>query len=450
MSRGLGATGSSGRHFAVLLLLLLLCLSPLSPVRAQEPAPVVVLEVRGVIDPVMARYVQRGIDGANRSGAQLIVMRMDTPGGLDTAMRAIVQSILGSRVPVAVFVEPSGARAASAGLFIAMAGHVAAMAPGTNIGAAHPVALGEGEVSPTMEDKVTNDAVAYLQAIAEQRGRNAEWVEEAVRRSASLAAAGAVNEGVVDFLARDLDDLLTTLDGRTIVMNGWEVTLALDGAAVEPYPMTVLEELVHALVDPNIAYILLTLGMIALVAEFYNPGAIIPGVTGVISLILAFVSLGSLPVNWGGIALIVLAIVFFILDTEVAGFALTVAGVIAFVLGSLLLFSPFTPTAPALPAVSVNPWVLVAMTLLLAGFFTLAVTAGMRAQRAAPIGGTASLVGRTGVAVTDLIPQGVVLVRSEDWTAVAASGEPIPAGTTVEVTAVDGLRLVVQPTLRSD
>jgi membrane-bound serine protease (ClpP class) len=377
-------------------------------------------------------------------------MRMDTPGGLDTAMRAIVRSILGSRVPVAVFVEPSGARAASAGLFITMAGHVAAMAPGTNIGAAHPVTLGEGEVSPTLEDKVTNDAVAYLQAIAEQRGRNAEWAEEAVRRSASLAAASAVNEGVVDLLARDLDDLLAILDGRTIAMNGWEVTLALEGAAVEPYPMTVLEELAHALVDPNIAYILLTLGMIALVAEFYNPGAIVPGVTGVISLILAFVSLGSLPVNWGGIALIALAVVFFILDTQVSGFALTVAGVVAFVLGSLLLFSPFSPIAPALPAVSVNPWVLAAMTLLLAGFFTIAVSAGLRAQRAAPVGGMSSLVGRAGVVVADLNPQGVVLLQSEDWTAVPAGGEHIPAGTVVEVTAVDGLRLVVQPTQRSN
>jgi membrane-bound serine protease (ClpP class) len=404
---------------------------------------VVILEVRGVIDPVVAQYLKRGLDTANSTNAQLVVILLDTPGGLDTAMREIVQAILNSDIPIVIYVEPSGARAASAGVFITMAAHVAAMAPGTNIGAAHPLALGQqGEILASLEDKLTNDAVAYLQAIAQQRNRNADWAEAAVRRSASLTAQQAVDRRVVDLVATDLADLLSQLDGRQVATRSGDKWLEL--AAVPPVqqPMTWLEAIAHGLVDPNIAYILLSLGTIALIAEFYNPGAVLPGVTGVICLILAFIALGNLPVNWGGIALIGLAFFLFILDLKVTGFALSVAGAISFVLGSLFLFSPFVPSSPTLPRLSISPWLLVLMTLLLVGFFSFAMTAGLRAQQQKVLMGRGRLIGVRGTALSELAPEGVVQVQSETWTAVAP--DLIRAGEMVEVVDSDGLNLQVR------
>ena len=413
------------------------------PAFALQRNSITVLEVRGVIDPIVARYVERSLRAANASDSMLVVIQMNTPGGLDTAMRDIIGAILNSDVPVVVFVSPAGARAASAGVFITMAAHAAAMSPGTNIGAASPVALGEGEMPATLQDKVTNDAAAYIQAIAQERGRNADWAVKAVRESASLTAQQALENDVVDFLAQDLTDLLTQLQGHTVIIHGNEVRLDLETAAVELYPMTWLEEIAHGLVDPNIAYILLSIGTIALIAEMYNPGSIIPGVTGLICLTLAFVAFGSLPVNWGGVALIVLAILFFILDVKVAGFALTVAGIISFVLGSLLLFSPFRTPAAAMPRVVVNPWLVAGMTAAFVGFFGLVLTASLRTRRQQALMGDHTLIGKTGVVVADLNPQGIVHVQSEMWTA-TTTGEPLQAGETVEVIGSDGLRLQVR------
>jgi membrane-bound serine protease (ClpP class) len=437
---------SSLRAWAAgLFLLCALALAVAGPAFAQNapPGAVVVLEVRGVIDPIVAQYVEQGIGTANDADAGLVVIRMDTPGGLDTAMRVIVQAILNSDVPVAVFVAPSGARAASAGVFITMAGHVAAMAPGTNIGAAHPVDMSQSEMPATMADKVTNDAAAYIQAIAQQQGRNGDWAEKAVRQSVSLSAQQALDSRVIDLMADNLDDLLAKLDGRQVNVKGSQVTLRLAAAPVEQRPMTWLQVIAHGIVDPNIAYALLSLGTLALIAEFWQPGAIIPGVSGAIFLILAFVGLGSLPVNWGGIALIVLAFVLFMLDIKVASFALSAAGAISFIVGSLLLFSPFNPTAPAMPRLAVSPWLLGGMTALLMLFFGVVVTAGLRAQQRPGLMRTGVPVGATGVAVSDLDPQGVVQIQSETWTAVTVSG-PARAGETVEVVGVDGLRLRVQ------
>lgn len=414
-----------------------------APAQAEEPAPVRVLELRGVVDPIVAQYIQRGIEVAGREGAGLVVIQMDTPGGLDTAMRSIVQAILNSDTPVVVFVAPRGARAASAGVFITMAAHVAAMAPGTNIGAATPVDMSQEEMSDTLRAKVVNDAAAYVAAIAQQRGRNAAWAEEAVREAASLTAQQALDQQVVELIATDLDDLLAQIDGREVAFNGRTLTLRTESAPVEPYKMTWLEVIVHGLIDPNIAYLLLSLGTLALVAEFYNPGSILPGVTGVIALILGFVALGSLPVNWGGIALIVLAIIFFVADTQVAGFALSMAGAISFVLGSLLLFSPFSPGMPGMPQVAVNPWLIGAMTALLVGFFGFAVTVGLRSHRGAAMMGTHALLGKTGTAVTELAPQGIIQVGSESWSAIATDG-PVQADEQVEVVGQEGLRLQVR------
>ncbi len=415
------------------------------PAFAQDapPGAVVVLEVRGVIDPIVAQYVEQGIGAANGTGAGLVVILLDTPGGLDTAMRAIVQAILNSDVPVAVFVAPSGARAASAGVFITMAGHVAAMAPGTNIGAAHPVDMSQSEMPATMADKVTNDAAAYIQSIAQHRGRNADWAEKAVRQSVSLSAQQALDNQVIDLMAGDLSDLLAKLDGRRVSVKDGEVTLRLTAAPVEQRPMTWLQVIAHGIVDPNIAYLLLSLGTLALIAEFWHPGAIIPGVSGAIFLILAFVAFGSLPVNWGGIALIIFAFVLFMLDIKVAGFALSVAGAASFVIGSLLLFSPFNPGTPAMPSLSVSLWLLGGMTALIILFFGVVVTAAVRVQRRAGMMRTGVPLGATGVVVSDLNPQGVVQVQSEPWTAVSAS-EPLRAGETIEVVGADGLCLKVQ------
>lgn len=441
-----------GQWLVVLLCgLLLLGLAGVASAQDVTGARVLVVEVRGVIDPIVARYVERSLavaDNAPNHSVALVVILLDTPGGLDSAMRTIVQAILNAETPVAVFVEPAGARAASAGVFITMAAHLAAMAPSTNLGAAHPVDLGnQGEMPATMQDKLTNDAVAYLQAIAQQRGRNADWAEAAVRQSASLTAQQALERHVVDLLATDLTDLLTQLDGRTVTTQVQgaprTVTLALTTVPVESHPMTWLEAIAHALVDPNIAYLLLTLGTIALIAEFYTPGTFVPGVIGVICLILAFIALGNLPVNWGGMALIGLAFVLFLLDLKVTGFALSIAGAVSFVLGSLFLFSPFAPATPTLPRLTVSPWVWGSMTVLLVTFFVFAVTAGLRAQRQPALLNQQRLVGATGVALSDLTPRGVVQVKSEMWSATAPDA-PVHAGESVEVTGSDGLALFVR------
>jgi len=404
--------------------------------------PVMLLEVRGVIDPIVARYVARGVQTARSNDAELVVIQMDTPGGLDTAMRDIVQSILNSDVPAVVFVAPRGARAASAGLFITMAAHVAAMAPGTNIGAAHPVDLSQGELPATLQDKVTNDAAAYIQAITQQHGRNAKWAEDAVRQSVSISSQQALESHVVDLIADDMADLLAKLAGRRVSLPGGERVLQVEGSPILPYPMTWLEQIAHGIVDPNIAYILLSLGTLALIAEFYHPGAILPGITGVICLIFAFVALGSLPVNWGGVALILLAFALFIADIKVSGIALSVAGAISFILGSLLLFSPFAPASAGMPQLSVSPWLTAGMTALLVGFFSFALAAGLRARRMPVLIGGNELLGKIGIALSELAPEGVVQVQSETWSA-TTTDEPIHAGEQVEVIGRDGLYLRV-------
>ncbi len=410
---------------------------------AQAGQAVYLLKVEGVIDPITAGYVTRGIHEAQEAGAGAVVIQLDTPGGLESAMRSIIQEMMSASVPVVVYVAPPGARAGSAGAFITLAGHVAAMAPGTNIGAATPVDIGGGEIPDTMRTKLINDSAAYIRAIAEQRGRNAGWAEEAVRSGVSITAREALELGVIDLMAPDLPSLLSAIDGRTVRTLWGERTLATRSATVQPLEMSLPERFLHLLVDPSIAYLLLTIGIWALVAEFYNPGAVLPGVTGILCLILAFIALGSLPVNWGGVILIVLAIGLFILDVKVAGFALSVGGAIAFILGSLFLFRPLTPTPPAMPPLSVAPWLVAVTTAGLVGFFLFVVSAGVRAQRAKPATGIQTVIGATGRVTSDLDPVGTVLVRSEDWTAEAVDG-PIQAGEAVTVVGVEGVRLKVR------
>lgn len=401
-----------------------------------------VITVKGIIDPLVAQYVGQGIKMARQDGAQCLVIQLDTPGGAEGPMRTIVQGVLNSPVSIVVYVSPPGARAASAGVFITLAADIAAMAPGTHIGAAHPVAI-TGVITGTMGEKMTSDAAAYAKAIAERRGRNATWTEKAVRESASITAEEAVDAQVVDLIADDLTDLLEKIDGWKVPTATGERILATRGLPLHRVPMSLPQRILHVIVDPNIAYLLFTVGVWALITEVSHPGTIFPGVTGAIFLILAFVAFGSLPVNWGGIALIVLAVILFILDIEVTGFALSVGGVIAFILGSLMIFSPLAPSSPAMPPLAVSRALIAVMTASLAVFLLMVLSAGIRAQRARVVTGREAMVGAIGVATSNLDPWGTVKVRGELWTAVAGGGDIIRKEERARVVAVEGLRLRV-------
>jgi len=417
--------------------------------QAPESAPQVpVAEVRGVINPIMVGYLDRVITAAEAERAPIIVLTMDTPGGLETSMREITQRILRSEVPVAVFVYPPGSRAGSAGVFIAYSAHVAAMAPSTNIGSAHPVALGGGqqETQPApsvMDEKVVNDAAALIRSLAEMRGRNSDWAERAVRESANLSSSEAVRMNVVDLLAEDVRDLLTKADGRSVQVAGRSARLSTRSAVPDSRPMTAVERLFHVISDPTIAYLLLSLGGLALVYELANPGAILPGVVGGIALLLALFSLGTLPINYAAVGLILFALLLFLADLWIGGSGfLTIGGIVSFGLGSLLL-----ATAPGSDAyVRVSLPAIAATTLAVGAFFTWVAAAVLRTQRRPAYSGREGLVGARGIARTEVGTEGTVLVEGELWGAEAADpATPIPEGKRVRVVAVDGLRLTVRP-----
>jgi membrane-bound serine protease (ClpP class) len=415
------------------------------PIAAPAGPEVRLLTVEGVINPLTARYLERELSEAATDRAALVVLRIDTPGGLESSMRKMTEAILSSRVPVAVYVAPPGARAASAGMFLTIAAHVAAMAPGTNIGAAHPVGIGGGAGTDTvMTGKVVNDAAALARALATERGRNVAWVEEAVRRSVSITATEALERDVIDLVARDLDELLRRLDGRQLRTSAGEVTVRTAGARLVEQPMRLHERMLHVITDPNVAYLLFTVAMVGIMAELYNPGMIFPGLTGVVSLMLALVAFGSLPINWAGVLLLLLAAGLTIGELYAEGFGVFgVGALVAFVLGSLLLYEPFGVPSPALPAVRVSPWLIAATAAGMGAFLLLVVRALMRAQRV-PIGaGPQMLVGRAGVALSNLEPMGQVRVDGEVWSAVAED-EAVSAGESVEVAGVEGVTLRVR------
>lgn len=420
-----------------------------SSLAAQLAAPQIdVITVKGVINPIVSGYVARGIHTAESDGAAALVVRMDTPGGLDSSMREIIQKILESKVPVIVYVWPQGGRAASAGVFISYASHVAAMAPNTNIGAAHPVAMGgsptgadQQQTDSTVTEKVTNDAVAYIKGIATERGRNAEWAEKAVRESVSVTAAEAKKLGVVELVASDLPDLLSQLDGREVRLPGGTVTLRTEGAVIRQMGMGPIEEFLLTISDPNIAFLLLSLAVTALLIEFSNPGTILPGVIGGISLFLALFSLGMLPVNYAAVGLIFLAFILFILEVKIASFGLlTVGGVVSMALGALLLVNS------ASPELQVSRPLIAAVVLGTAAAFYFIIRAARRAHMRRPTTGREGLLGHTAVSHSDLGPEGYVLVEGERWSAVAEDG-PIPAGEPVIVVAKEGFKLRVRKKL---
>lgn len=410
--------------------------------RAQSSAHVNVLTVTGAIDTWVEGYINRGISLSEQDGAQAVIILLNTPGGALNATQNITTRILNARVPVIVFVYPQGAWAGSAGTFITVAAHIAAMAPTTTIGAAHPVAGGGESLEKDARDKIVNFSVTIIQNLAKERGRNAEWAAKAVRESASATAQEALELNVIDLIATDPNDLLNKIDGKMVKTVAGELKLETRRAGLIYVDMNIAELILHTMVDPNIALILLQLGLLALVVELYNPGATFPAVFGAICLVLAFVALGNLPVNWGGVILIVMAVIAFIIDVNINSLALTIGALVMFVLGALMLFTPFTPQPPTMPAVSVSPWVVLVTGGAMLAFFVFIIGAVVRGQRYPIISGNEALIGTTGVAVTDLAPSGIARVKSEEWMAEAIEGE-IRQGDTIKVVQVEGLRLKV-------
>jgi membrane-bound serine protease (ClpP class) len=323
-----------------------------------------------------------------------------------------------------------------------MAANVAAMSPGTAIGAAHPVDSSGQDINGDERDKVTNFSIALIQSIAKQRGRNVTWAGEAVKTSKSATAQEAVELQVIDLVANDLNDLLNKIDGKAVKTVAGEFTLHTQRIGIVNIDMNIFELFLHTIVDPTIALILLQMGLLAIVVEIYNPGATIPAIIGAICLVMAFVALGNLPVNWGGVIFIVLSVVLFILDIKVTGFALTVGGVIMFILGAILLFTPLTPVAPTMPTVSVNPFVIIGLGLAMGAFFFFILGAAVRGRNMPVVTGTLILLNAVGVALSDLAPSGIVRVKSEEWTA-EAEGGTIHKGDSVRVVGIEGLRLKV-------
>lgn len=405
---------------------------------------VYLVEVDGPITPVIADYVDRSLKQAADLGAEAVVLQLNTPGGLSSAMDQIVQGILQSPVPVIVYVAPEGARAASAGVFITYAAHVAAMAPATNIGSASPVLIGQdGQTATpdeTMQRKVVNDAVAKIRSLAERRGRNADWAEQAVREAVNITAEQAAALNVVDLVAPSLDALLEAVDGRTVTTTAGEVTLRTKNAQVVPINMTVLERFFQILSDPNIAYILLSLGMLGLFFELANPGAILPGVLGGILLLLGLYTLGMLDVNWAGVLLMGFAFLLFLIDLYVPTHGvLTLGGIISFALGSLLLLQ-----SPANPAFQLSRSVVIAVTGTVAAVFLLLIYLVARAHARRPKTGREALIGARAVVRRALEPEGLVFVEGELWRARSLSGS-IPAGQLVRIVGMEGLVLLVEP-----
>ena len=418
---------------------------PAAEVRA---ARVDVAVVNGMIGPVSEQFIESCLEAAGREGADLVVIQLDTPGGLLSTTRELVKTLLASRVPVAVYVAPSGSRAGSAGVFITMAAHVAAMAPGTNIGAAHPVSVGFGgggdDSTSAMSDKILNDTAAFIKTITSQRDRNVAWADSAVRFSVSITETEALERGVIDLVAPSVEALVDSLDGRAIAISSTDtVTLDLDRARIVTHEYNWRYKLLDRLGDPNIAYILFLAGLAGLYFELSNPGLIFPGVVGGISLILAFFAFQTLPINYAGVALIVFAILLFILEIKVPSFGLLTTGaIISLVLGSIMLYKG--DISPTMPEVRVSWEVLIPTVVFITLFFLVVVGKTIKSQRSKTVTGSQGIVGEIGRATTRLAPEGKVFVHGEIWNARAA-GDPIKANAAVQVVSVSGLSLVVEP-----
>ncbi|HZD69914.1 MAG TPA: nodulation protein NfeD [Actinomycetes bacterium] len=421
---------------AILGASLLLAVGPAMGARAQSPArPVRVLELDGAVDPFVASYLAKGIDSAARDGSAAVVIRIDTPGGLDSSMRRIVKAITASPVPVLCWTGPTGSRAASAGTFIMYACPQSAMAPGTNIGAAHPVGV-SGAIE---QKKVTNDAVAFIRSLADRNGYDANWAEDAVRKAAAIPAEEAVRKGVTKRLASSIPELLREVDGLSVPVSqaSEQVTLHTAGATLQQRSAGLGVGLLHALIDPNLAFIFFYLGIILIIIEVLHPGISVPGVLGTLLLVTSVVSFGILPVQLGGVVLLVASAVLYLLELKHPGIGLpAIGGTICLVLGGLLLFDP------SMPNVHVSRWLLVVVPALVVAFFAVVVQAALEARQSPPMIGVDHLYGEEGLALTPLDPRGEVRVGHEEWSAEAVGGTIAP-GTHVRVVGRSGLKLMV-------
>jgi membrane-bound serine protease (ClpP class) len=402
------------------------------------------MEVEGVINPVAERFITRSLEQAEVDGAALLVIRLDTPGGLLESTRNIVEDLLAAPVPVAVYVSPPGARAGSAGTFITAAAHFAAMAPGTNIGAATPVSSTGEEIPETLASKVENDAAALIRSIAQERGRNEKMLEQTVLTAASYSAKEAVDLNVVDLIADDLEELLEMLEGRRAETLSGTRTMRLEGLAIREFSKNPLERFLEFISNPNVSFILLTVGGLGVIIELFSPGLVGPGVVGVVCLLLAFLALGNLPVNWVGVALVLLAIALVFLEVQVSGIGvLGIAAVISFVIGGFLLFTQFGDVSPTLPDISVNYWLLGGMAVTFA--FAVLYVGRLIAQSRhdTPQRTTNPLLGEVGVVVSPLQPRGLVRLGEENWTAVSEDGSVVNKDEPVIVIDVHGVVLTV-------
>jgi membrane-bound serine protease (ClpP class) len=425
------------RQIILVLIILLGMFLSVASFSATGKRAVYVLQAVGSINPGLAEFITEGIRLAETENAEALVIELDTPGGLDASMRQIVQAITGSKVPVVVYVYPRGGRAASAGVFITIAADVAAMAPGTNIGAAHPVSIGMGKMDKTMEKKVVNDFVAYGRALAEERGRNADWMEKAIRQSVSIPANEALKLKVIDVVADSLEDLLAKINGRQVEVGGKKLVLHTAGVPVKEIPEGMRFKLLKHIADPNIAFILMMIGLAGLYFEMAHPGVVLPGVLGAICLLLAFFAFQALPINYIGILLILLSFVFFILEFKVISYGLlSLAGVVSLFLGAMMLFRG------GKGGVDISWGVLIPTVAIISLFFMVVAGIVFRSHFQRAMSGAAGMVGERGVAHTALSPEGQVFVHGEYWHAVSA--EPIAPGETVEVVEVVDLKLRVR------
>ena len=393
----------------------------------------------GAITPACSDFIKLGIESAIKNKSECLIIKLNTPGGLLKSTRVIVSDILESKVPVVVYVSPGGAQAASAGVFITMAAHIAAMSSGTNIGAAHPVSL-QGEQDSIMSEKATNDAAAFIRSISEKRNRNMKWAEDAVRKSLSLSETEALKQNVIDLISPNIEDLLKKINGKKIETVIGEQILNTGNAAVNEVEMTLSLKFLTILSDPNIAYILFMIGLYGLLFEIFNPGVIFPGVIGGICIILAFYSMHTLPINYAGLALIVFAIILFVLEIKVISHGiLSIGGVISLIIGSIMLIN----VESGLEVVMISWQVIALFVVLTILFFGFAITLGIKAQRRKPTTGVEGLINGIGEAITELNPEGEVRVHGEIWFAESTEGK-IESKSIVEIVDVHNLKLKVK------
>ncbi|MEK6565096.1 MAG: nodulation protein NfeD [Bacteroidota bacterium] len=415
---------------------LILCALLSTILHAQKVASI---RIDGAINPAAAEFIHSSIERAKEAGATCVIIRLNTPGGLLKSTRVIVSDILESSIPVIVYVAPSGAHAGSAGVFITLAGHIAVMAPGTNIGAAHPVSL-EGQQDSVMMEKATNDAAAFIRSIAKKRQRNVAWAEEAVRKSLSITEQEALEKHVIDFVAQNLEELLEKAHGKRVETTSGTVTLETRGASIETYEMGWSEKVLDILSDPNIAYILFMMGVYGLLFELYNPGSILPGIVGVISLIIAFYSFHTLPINYAGLALIVFSVILFVLEIKVVSHGLlSVGGVISLLLGSMMLIR----SESALEFIEISWTVIITSVAITSLFFLVVLGLGLRAQTRKATTGSEGLIGETGEAISALNPTGYVRVHGEIWSA-KAKKDKISKGDRVRIVELQNLMVIVE------